>query len=146
MTLPTEVFVVAVSRADGRLPDAEKVVDGKLHLDQQAAEAEHLRIVEEIGPHYGVYQGVLALESRLDADYVVEDRHVSRGLDISGLKEEHLFALLDDIYRMGAQAAGEDEVLDRDQAQEMLEEFVALRLAEFARDDDDYTSRPGVGF
>lgn len=147
MSLPHEVFVVASSRSDGRLPGAEKVLDGKIHLDPEAAEAAHADAVRRIGPHYGIYQAVLALESRLDADYVVDAPHVERGLTVGGLKEDDLLVLLEEIYRMGADDAGrEDELLDTDQAKDFLEGYVADRLTRFASGDDDYTTRPGIGF
>jgi hypothetical protein len=140
-----EVYVVAVARTDGRLPGAEKILNSGFHLDRAAAEAEHRCVTDEIGPNFGLYQGLIAIQSRLDDDYVADHSAASRGLDLSGLKEEHLLALLADIYRCGATDARDDDVRDGDDLIEYLEEYVIERLTDIAQSDDDYTSRRDVG-
>lgn len=121
-----EVFVVAVNRRDGRLPDATKIARGEIFHDVADAQDR----LGEMSDHYGVYRALIRMESRLDSDTTPEDRK----LELSDLTSDDLRQLMWAMYNSGRIDGRNGTELTDGQVYEQIRDDVADFLENVAVD------------
>jgi hypothetical protein len=95
--MSNEIFVIATNRADGRLPDPVKIIDGELFHDEGAAQSRFEHKQEEFGQSIGLYRALITMDARLDAHASAEERQPG----LRDLREDQLMDLLRAMYNSG---------------------------------------------